>query len=186
MKKKYYITFGVILSVCILLPILWYTIPYGYRKIFYLTFDEGVYENVLVVKDFDISQNGFVGEYDLKNNYVMPMNIEFRFTELPNGIPSIKNFPWPPPLYLNLQISAEILINDKVRVHTIGEDKPSVGYSMSAQSGTITTYIYLLRIDYPTQLRFSKDAKIRITIMETDEILQGSKGDLIITPHYRL
>ena len=182
MKKifeKKIMWFVVAIIIILLLPLIWYSLPYQCREDYYrFRYGKELYEPILIIYDFDISEKGCSIEYDFYNNYVMPISIGWVFEDLPNALPNYSKSNKGMIFDLNLIISVEIIVDGKSLVKSVSRDDIDVSYSWVSNDASI----YIGKVDYPLRARFSNNVKIKLEVLETDERLIGGTGRLIIRP----
>lgn len=179
-KKSFIICISVACSL-LLLPVAWYNLPYYFRVAYYRSNCESVTEPFIEDVDFDISQEGYASSYIFDNKYVIPFVIEWHVLDssgsaIPADVLSAEYTTY------DVKIKADVLIDSKI-VYSKVTDK-SIPLSFIQRKNL--RYFILGRYGYPLRCRFSRDAKLRLTVVSTDSRLQGLKGKLIVKPDITL
>jgi hypothetical protein len=145
----------------------------------YYTNAEGVHDPIVTDENFDFTSKGFSKTYPYSNKYLLPTSVYVKLTKINKLLP--KDPRRGSLAIINLKASVEIIHEGKV-VHSSIHEKPfMVSYVISRKE----RYRYIGFPDIPVSYlaKFQDDIKIRITIVETDPMLEGCEGTLIIKPN---
>lgn len=166
--------------ICFVLPVLlfvgWFFMPLlGH---IYYTNAKGVRDPIITDDNFDFTTEGFSKTYPYSNKYLIPARAYVKLTKVNKLLP--KDPTRGAVVKVNFKVLVEIIHRGEVISELMYEKPIPVSYSISRRGRYRFLGIHEIPISYLA--KFYDDVKLRLTIVETDPVLFGCQGTLIIKP----